>query len=389
MATVRPAKKRTKIEFCINTRRKSVHVDIKPNKEGLRAAKQQAQEAEYRLLGGDSWATVRAWLRGEEDQVDDPLAEVGTVGHYADLYFETHEIAASTMGGYKNLYYRWWYQKLHRRDPREVLRTECQMHLKRNATNVSTKTRKGAVSVLKMILDLAASELNFPNPLHGWTIKRGMKSPPDPYETEERDLLLSTMKSIANEWTKKKKNSQPEIEADTAYRFIKLGFDTGMRTGELLGLRWENVDLKKGRIRICEEVVRGIYMKKTKTDKWRTTYISDRTIADLQSSPTRFVNTFVFLNTVNTNFHNADELNAFFNQAHELSGVRRRTRSDGSPMPYPWRSTYISHALNGGMIPKTLCERTGHDLRTMLENYAGEINVDEDHERNMVNNIFG
>jgi integrase len=42
-----------------------------------------------------------------------------------------------------------------------------------------------------------------------------------------------------------------------AKQITQLALGTGIRRGELLGLRWQNVDLLQGRITICEAIVRG------------------------------------------------------------------------------------------------------------------------------------
>lgn len=42
-------------------------------------------------------------------------------------------------------------------------------------------------------------------------------------------------------------------------------------------------------------------------------------------------------------------------------------------MPYNTRHTFISHCLAAGMNPVEVAQMTGHNLRTMLEKYAGLI----------------
>ena len=39
--------------------------------------------------------------------------------------------------------------------------------------------------------------------------------------------------------------------------------------------------------------------------------------------------------------------------------------------PYNTRHTFISHALESGMNPVMVAELTGHDVKTLYENYAG------------------
>ena len=42
-------------------------------------------------------------------------------------------------------------------------------------------------------------------------------------------------------------------------------------------------------------------------------------------------------------------------------------------LPYNTRLTFISHCLAAGMNPVEVAQMTGHNLRTLLEKYAGLI----------------
>ena len=42
--------------------------------------------------------------------------------------------------------------------------------------------------------------------------------------------------------------------------------------------------------------------------------------------------------------------------------------------PYTTRHTLISHGLEAGMNPVAIAALTGHDVRTLYENYAGLVN---------------
>jgi integrase len=42
--------------------------------------------------------------------------------------------------------------------------------------------------------------------------------------------------------------------------------------------------------------------------------------------------------------------------------------------PYNTRHTLISHGLEAGMNPVAIAALTGHDVRTLYENYAGLVN---------------
>jgi integrase len=50
---------------------------------------------------------------------------------------------------------------------------------------------------------------------------------------------------------------------------LALGFFAGLRPSEIVALRWENVDVARGTIKVCESVVEKVHAKRTKTSENR------------------------------------------------------------------------------------------------------------------------
>lgn len=63
--------------------------------------------------------------------------------------------------------------------------------------------------------------------------------------------------------------------ADPITTFVRLALDTGMRRGELCGLRWQHVDLEAGRLRVAETLTSVAYVPTTGRPKTKN---SERTI---------------------------------------------------------------------------------------------------------------
>ena len=78
-----------------------------------------------------------------------------------------------------------------------------------------------------------------------------------------------------------------ERERHRLFPFLRLLVYTGMRLGEALGLRWSNVNLDQGYVRVVEAAVKthrqGMITKRPKTTKGvRTIDLDDRTIEVLR-----------------------------------------------------------------------------------------------------------
>jgi len=71
---------------------------------------------------------------------------------------------------------------------------------------------------------------------------------------------------------------------------ILVAYDTGMRRGEVLRLRWDQVDLREGRLRLGAE--------DTKTDRPRNVYLTTRTLDALRALPRQVHSSNVHLSGV-------------------------------------------------------------------------------------------
>ena len=364
MASIWAKDKRIAVRFKIKGKSFVTTVPIKPTVQNIRAFKKVAEEKEALLRAGTAWEVVRADLRGEKYEQPGE-----TLGYYAQHYLDTVEVdESSTLKSYQSLYNRYWLQ-FDQRTVSSLLQSELKKAL--NGHTVSLKTKKNALSVLSAILKGAlADKAITSSPTDGWFIKQTKikRVLVDPYTVEERDLLLSS------------------IDNDIAYRFFYTAFFTGMRTGELLGLHWDNLSPEK--ILVKESMRRRLLKDSTKTNTERIVPIPSHLWKVLESSPSRWRKGLVFTTPTNLMFKDADWLMEFFKKAHDTSKVKRRLRSDGSPRPYPWRSTYISNALSSGMSLGLVAEIAGDNPTTIQKHYHKYMDMDG-HAKSEVERVFG
>ncbi|HHV62395.1 MAG TPA: site-specific integrase [Firmicutes bacterium] len=93
------------------------------------------------------------------------------------------------------------------------------------------------------------------------------------------------VKKEARYWTPEEAAKFLEaIKDDRLYALFYLALGTGLRRGELLGLRWEDIDLAKGCLTVRQELVRaqrGTLFKEPKTESSKATIALSRSVIDV------------------------------------------------------------------------------------------------------------
>ena len=149
--------------------------------------------------------------------------------------------------------------------------------------------------------------------------------------------------------------------------YVEFKFGVGLRTGEAAALLWRHCSSECDRIWIGESLSNG-NRKSTKTNKDRTVPLTSRLQQLLlnrrhNSQPDDLIFTSIENNAIDSkNF-----CNRYWKPALAELGIQYRR-------PYTTRHTLISHGLESGMNPVAIAALTGHDVRTLYENYAGLVN---------------
>ena len=183
------------------------------------------------------------------------------------------------------------------------------------------------------------------------------------------------------------------VEEDRLFACYLLAATTGMRRGELLGLRWEDIDLEAGRLQVrATRVVvdKDVVESEPKTRRSRRSISLDAgTVAALRS-------------------HRASQLSErlAWGPGYQDSGLVF-TREDGAPIhpqSLSWsfrhrvkraglplirfhdlRHTYATLALSAGVHPKIVSERLGHSsIAITLDTYSHVIPALAEQEANRV-----
>jgi integrase len=169
-------------------------------------------------------------------------------------------------------------------------------------------------------------------------------------------------------------------ERTPLYLLVLVGITTGMRRGELLALRWSDLDLKAARLTVnqsLEQIAGKITFKSPKTaTSRRTITLPGITVEALNTHRATQAAERLRLGLGKADLvftrpdgeaMNAALITKMFDRLIKAAGVRRITL-------HGLRHTHISHQLIDGVHPKIVSERAGHaSVSITLSVYAGFI----------------
>jgi integrase len=150
--------------------------------------------------------------------------------------------------------------------------------------------------------------------------------------------------------------------------YVEFKFGVGLRTGEAAALLWRHCSSECDRIWIGESLSNGD-RKSTKTGKARTVPLTPRLQQLLLSRQTNdsLPDDLIFTSSEGRAIDSKNFCNRYWKPTLAELGINYRR-------PYTTRHTLISHGLEAGMNPVAIAALTGHDVRTLYENYAGLVN---------------
>ncbi len=127
--------------------------------------------------------------------------------------------------------------------------------------------------------------------------------------------------------------------------------NTGLRKGEVLGLKWSNVDMRHG----------FILLDRTKNGERREVPINETVMAALKALPRRLDGQFVFYDPNTGNRYK--DVKRSFKSAVRVAGITDFRFHD-------LRHTFASHLVMAGVDLTTVRELLGHKTLTMTLRYA-------------------
>lgn len=195
---------------------------------------------------------------------------------------------------------------------------------------------------LRMILNEAADRFNFPTPYQNIKQLKVKKVDVQPFSLEQVQRILGT------------------VRADFR-NYYSVRFFTGMRTGEIDGLKWKYVDFERRLILVRETIVGG-REEYTKTDfSQRDIQMSQRVHDALkeQEKATRHLSEFVFCTRSGQPLDHKNVTTRVWYPLLRHLGLEKRR-------PYQTRHTAATLWLAAGENPQWIAMQLGHSNTEML-----------------------
>ena len=207
---------------------------------------------------------------------------------------------------------------------------------------MSPKTINSHMTILRMILTEAAERFDFTNPYLNIKPLKQQKVHIEPFSMTEVETILNCVR-----------------EDYRNYYLVR--FYTGMRTGEVDGLKWEYVDFERREILVRETLIHG-KTEYTKTDGSQREIPMFGPVYDAlkaQYEATGKLSKFVFCNRLGEPLdHNNVTKRVWYPLLEHLKLKKRR--------PYQTRHTAATLLLASGENPEWVARTLGHSSTEML-----------------------
>ena len=220
-------------------------------------------------------------------------------------------------------------------------RAELSRKTQRNGNKISAETVNKVMKVFKMIVTEAADRYEFNNPFRGIKPLKTVKPQIEPFTMDEVRLII---KNVRNDFKD----------------YYTIRFFTGMRTGEIHGLKWKYVDFDKRQVCIREALVKG-YVEQTKTDSSMREIMMSQPVYDALMSQYKITGhqDYVFCNSIGSPLSNGNVSKRVWHPLLRYLGLKARR-------PYETRHTAATLWLASGENPEWIARQMGHSNTEML-----------------------
>jgi integrase len=356
---------RIRISFNLNGRRHRETLDIPATAANIKYAARLRAEVlnaiergtfDYTTLFPKSRAAKKAQRQGR-------AKKPSQVGELVDAYLDAARAAKVMSPSSIACYARWGEARVKKKwgdTPVDELATAAlRPWVAELAGALAPKSARNCVALLSTVLDQAVADgFIAANPLDPIKLKRviprarkGVDDDVDPFNDTEVSAIIAAC-------------DRPEERA-----LFQFAFAAGLRTGELIALKWDHLDRLQGYAHVCDNVVDaeiGTREKDTKTGSVRDVPLlpaaleaiaTMRPISQLRSP-------YVFTGADHQRWASAQQIRNRWRIVLRRAGVRYRN-------PYQTRHTFASRLLMAGERELLVAYLLGHSTVEMVRRHYG------------------
>lgn len=360
---IQPQKKSIAIRFTYKGVSCRESIKIPPTKSNIEHARRM-REAIQHEIGVNTFDYARHFPDSKKAlALSDRKSSLITVEEALRAWIirKQEECAHSTIKDYNNSIWNYLIPKFGKLTLDEVKASDVKtwrsnLKQQRNGEPLSNKRKNNILIPLRGIFDDAYyDEIIERNPMAYVKNLTVEQREPEPFSKEETEKILNEMEGQER-------------------NYFQFAFGSGLRTSELIGLKWEDVDFQNRRLFVRRAVVDGkVKTTKTKSGK-RTIELTDQALEALQRQAlfTQHLNEWVFHDPkTNKRWKNENPMRKrVWDPALKRAGVKYRN-------PYQTRHTYASTMLMDGRNPMWLAYQMGHSDWGMIRKVYARWIVEE------------
>jgi integrase len=169
------------------------------------------------------------------------------------------------------------------------------------------------------------------------------------------------------------------IKRSRSYWPVLIALSTGMRRGEILALRWRNIDLERGIVRVVESLEQtkaALRFKAPKTEKARAITLPSFAVEELRRLKRQQAEELLALGvrqsgeTLACGRHDGEPMPPR-SLTHEFAKIAGRAKGVPRVRFHDLRHSHATQLLSAGVHPKVAQERLGHStITTTLDLYS-------------------
>ncbi|WP_026079364.1 tyrosine-type recombinase/integrase [Pseudomonas nitroreducens] len=354
-----------RIRFQWGKRRRCETLAYPPTQKGIAAAAAlRTQVVQYAKMGVLTHEKYLEFFPSSRAHL--PSTACPTFFEYAQEWLDSLEVVDATRKGYRISLQRYWIPHLAQL-PMDQIPATMIRRIVATTKWPSPSRRKNVVRVVTCLFKQAMKEeVVQRDPTISVPVAKVPKRELDPFTQEEADLIIAKLYEVAT--------GMQQIYA-CLFEFL---FYTGMRPGEAMALRWDEVDTRARKAKVCRIQLRGKIIERTKTKTVREVLLNERALHAIeQARPlTAARSDYVFATSLTADrsdlyIKSETGPKRYWRTALRKLGMRQRRT-------YDTRHTYATMCLMAGMNPAFIASQLGHSVPVLLSTYAKWLNSTSD-----------